>query len=60
MLDPRRDLKAATPEKLARALLRNPLRPHPGVKPVAGDKVSKKQVATDHSGDRNPHLTKRV
>ncbi len=27
MLDPKVDLKGATPEKLARALLHNPLRP---------------------------------
>ena len=33
MLDPARDLAGATPEKLARALLRNRLRPGAGGKP---------------------------
>lgn len=34
------DLKGATPEKLAGALLHNPLRPRAGVKPVAGGEVT--------------------
>ena len=37
MLDPKRDLAGATPLTLARALLRHPLRPRPGVKLVAGN-----------------------
>ena len=40
MLDPARDLVGATPEKLARALLRNRLRPRPGGKPIVGDEVA--------------------
>ena len=39
VLDPKRDLKGATPETLARALFRRvePLRPGAGRKPVVGD-----------------------
>ena len=54
------DLKGATPEKLARALLRQPhLRPRTGGKPVVGDQVSIEKVATDEAGNRVPHLRKR-
>ena len=59
MLDPQRDLKGATPEKLARALLRNPLRPRHGVKPVAGGEVAQEKVTTDKSGKGAAHLVKR-
>ena len=54
MLDPEKDLKGATPETLARALL-----PRTGVKPVVRDQISAKQVATD-KGNRISHLKKRV
>ena len=42
VLDPKRDLKGATPETLARALLRcvEPLRPPRVRKSVAGDEVA--------------------
>ena len=61
MLDPKRDLKGATPEKLARALFRRnePLRPRPGAKPVGGDEVAVEKVAPDHPGDGVAHLRKR-
>ena len=59
MLDPVRDLAGATPEKLARALLRNRLRPRPGGKPVVGDEVAVEKVPTDKPGHRVPHLRKR-
>ena len=59
MIDPERDLKGATPEKLARALLRNPLRPRTRVKPVANDGVAVEKIATDEPGDGVPHLGKR-
>ena len=57
-LDPKVDLKGATPETLARALLR-PLRPRPAVKSVTGDEVAVEEVATDEPGDGFPHLVKR-
>ena len=56
MIDPEKDLKGATPETLARALLR----PRSRIKPVASDKGSEKKVATDKPGDRVSHLRKRV
>ena len=59
MIDPKVHLQGATPEKLARALLRNPLRRRPGVKPVARREVSKQEVASDHAGDGVPHLIER-
>ena len=37
MFDPKRDLAGATLETLACALLRHPLRPRTGAKPVAGN-----------------------
>lgn len=52
MIDKDRDLKGATPETLAKALLRSSL----GTKPVVSDKVSVKQVAAHKSGDRGTHL----
>ena len=58
MLDPKRDLKGATPEKLARALLR-PLGPRPRAKAVVSGQVAVQKVATDQSGNRIPHLRKR-
>ena len=57
VLDPKRDLKGATPEKLARALLRQPhLAPRPRRKPVVGDQVPVEEVAPDEAGDGVPHL----
>ena len=55
MLDPKRDLKGATPESLARALLR----PRQGTKPVARNEVSEQKPATDKPGDGVSHLVKR-
>ena len=61
MLDPKRDLAGATPETLARALLRRvePLRPRAAGKPVVGDEVAVEKVATDKASNRVPHLRKR-
>lgn len=59
MLDPTVQLKDATPERLVRALLRNTLRPRPGIKSVAGREVSKQEVPADHSGDGVTHLVMR-
>ena len=57
MLDPEVHLKGATPEKLARALLRQPhLGPRARRKPVAGDEVAVEEVAPDEAGDGIPHL----
>ncbi len=57
MLDPKVHLKGATPEKLARALLRQPhLRPGPGGKPVVGDQVGVMEVPADEPGDGITHL----
>ena len=51
-----RDLKGATPETLARALLRPRLRG----KPVVRNETSAKQVAPDKTGDGVSHLRKSV
>ena len=61
MLDPKRDLKGATPEKLARALLRRvvPLRPGTRSKAVVRNEVTEEKPATDQAGDGIPHLDKR-
>jgi len=58
MLDPKRDLAGATPEKLARALLR-PLGPRPGAKAVVCDKIPVEKIATHEPSDRVSHLLKR-
>ena len=58
MLDPKIHLKGATPEKLARALLR-PLRPRAGGKAVVPNKVTVEKIATDQVSNRIPHLSKR-
>ena len=60
MIDPKKDLKGATPELLAKALLKNSLLPRRVVKPVAGGKVSVKKVPADHSGDSGSHLVKGI
>ena len=53
MLDPDRDLKGATPETLARALLRQPnLGPRPAGKAVVGDEVAVEKIATYKPGHR--------
>ena len=61
MLDPRKDLKGATLETLAKALLRPLIRPSAahGAKPVVGDKVRIKEVTPDKARDRGVHLGKR-
>ena len=51
-----RDLKGATPETLARALLRPRLRG----KPVVRNQSPVEQVATDKSGDSVSHLSKSI
>lgn len=55
-LDPKVDLAGATPETLARALLRNPLRPRAGRKPVVRDQVAVEKVPADEAGDGIAHL----
>ena len=63
ILDPKRDLKGATLETLARALLK-PLksssRARLRAETVVSNRVTVKKVATDQSGHRGPHLSKRV
>ena len=62
MLDPKRDLKGATPETLARALFRRvtPLRrPRPAGEAVFGYEVPVQQVPADKPRGRAPHLRKR-
>ena len=55
-----RDLVGATPDKLARALLKQPdLGPRAAGKAVVGDEVAVEKVATDKPSDRGPHLRKR-
>ena len=58
MLDPERDLKGATPEKLVKALFRRSV-PSKGAEAVVGDPVTVEKVATDQSSDGIPHLSKR-
>ena len=57
VLDPKRDLKGATPEKLAKALFRRtePLPARVG-KSVAGDQVPVEEVPADEPGDCVLHL----
>ena len=61
MLDPERDLKGATPEKLAAALFRRtkPLPVRAGGEPVVGNQVPVKETPTDQPRNRVPHLRKR-
>ena len=55
-----RDLVGATPNKLARALLKQPdLRPRPAGKAVVGDEVAVKKAATNKARNSVPHLRKR-
>ena len=53
-LDPAQDLAGATPETLARALLRS--RSRPGIKTVVRNEVPVKKVPTDKAGDGVAHL----
>ena len=57
-LNPKVDLKGATPETLARALFRRtePLRPPRVRKSVRRDQVAVEEVATDEPGNGVPHL----
>ena len=58
MLDLERDLKGATPEKLAKALLRRS-GTSDRAKSVVSDKVTVEKVATNKTGNRFTHLRKR-
>ena len=51
VLDPAVHLKGATPETLARALLRNRNLPPRVGKPVAGDQVAVEEVPADEKGE---------
>lgn len=53
-LDPKKHLVGATPEKLARALLR----PRHRTQSVVSDKVPSEEVSTDKSKDGVAHLVK--
>ena len=59
VLDPNAHVKAATPEKLARTLIR-PLRAGVVGNPIWGNQVAPEKVSTDQSGNHVPHLIKRV
>ena len=60
-IDPKVHLKGATPEKLARALLRRvaPLRPARVRKSAGGDQVVVEEPLADQTGDGILHLGKR-
>ena len=58
MLDPKRDLKGATPEKLVKALFRRSV-PSEGAKSVVSDKVTVEKVTTNKTSNSVPHLRKR-
>ena len=58
MLDPKRDLKGATPEKLAKALFRR-LVPSKPAEAVVSDQVTVEKVPANEAGNRVPHLRKR-
>ena len=58
MLDPKRDLKGATPEKLAKALFRRSV-PSEAAKSVVSDKVTVEKVTTNKMSNSVPHLRKR-
>ena len=60
VLDPKVHLVGATPETLARALLRQPhLAPRTRRKPVVSDEVAVEKVAADQPRNSAPHLRKR-
>ena len=52
MLEPKKHIVGATPERLARALLR----PRHRTQAVVGDKVASEKVATDKSKNGVAHL----
>ena len=58
VLDPMRDLRGATPEKLARALFRRtePFAPRTRRQPIRGRQVRVDEVAPNKPGNRVPHL----
>ena len=56
MFHPEKDLKGATPETLAKALLRS----RSGVKPVISEKLPEKKVASDRTDDHVLNPRKRV
>lgn len=60
-IDPKVDLAGATPETLAKALLRpvEPLRSARVRQPVRGDQVAVEEPLADQPGDGIPHLGKR-
>lgn len=58
MLDLKRNLKGATPEKLARVLLRT-LRSRTRAKAAARSQVAVEQAAPDQPADRVAHLSER-
>lgn len=60
MLDPERDLAGATPETLARALLRPLRRPRPGGESIVSDQVAVEKVAADEPSDDGTHLLQRA
>ena len=60
MIDPKRDLKGATPEKLARALLRNKNLSRRVGSTVAGKKIPQQKITTDKPRNRVSHRLKRV
>lgn len=62
MLDPKRDLAGATPETLARALLRRvvPLSPRPGVETVVSDELPVGEAVADEPDDGRAHLVEGV
>ena len=61
MLDPQRDLAGATPETLARALLRPAGgAPRPGGEAVVRDEVAVEEVPADQPRDDGPHLRERA
>lgn len=55
MLDPKRDLRGATPGALARALFR-PLRPRPTGKPVVRREASVQEASSHQSRNGGSHL----
>ena len=59
MIDPKRDLKGATPETLPRALLKPLRRPRARTETVLSYKIPIQKVPADKPSGRTPHLRKR-
>lgn len=59
MIDPKRDLAGATPELLAKALVRGKVLPRQRREPVVPDEVPVEKPVADKTGDGVPHLDKR-